>query len=140
MSASHTPRPHGAAVEAEAAQAGQGGGRARPGLAGHAVAFPDVLAAQLHARGWTGYMSTPAGRLAFLSVPDRCGRTEDADVIAVPEGHTGQWWYWFSWAERIAPADTPAEAADAIISACQRPADEAQAPAADGHGPGPEMG
>ena len=70
-------------------------------------------------------MSTPAGRLACLSVPDRRGRTGGADVIAVPDGHTGQWWYWFSWAERIAPVDAPAEAADAIISACQRPAGEA---------------
>jgi hypothetical protein len=140
MSASHARRPHGAAVLADAAQAGQDGGHDRPGQAEHAVAFLDMLAAQLHARGWTGYMSTPAGRLAFLSVPDPHGRTGGADVIAVPDGHSGQWWYWFSWAERIAPADAPAEAADTIISACQHPAGEAPAAAAGGHGPGPAMG
>jgi hypothetical protein len=125
MSESHARRPHGAAILADAAQAGQGGGRGHPGQAEDAAALLDVLAAQLHARGWTGYMSTPAGRLACLSVPDPQGRTGGADVIAVPDGHTGHWWYWFSWAERIAPVDAPAEAADAIISACQRPADKA---------------
>ena len=139
MSASHARRPHNTVILA-AALAGQGGGHGHPGQAEDAVAFLDVLAAQLCARGWTGYMSTPAGRLAFLSVPDRHGRTGGADVTAVPDAHTGQWWYWFSWAERIAPVDAPAEAADAIISACQEPAGEAEAPAADGHGRGPAMG
>jgi hypothetical protein len=123
MSASHAQRPHGAAVLADA-QDGPGGGHGRRGQAEDAVALLDVLAAQLHARGWTGYMTTPAGRLAFLSVPDPQARTGGADVIAVPDGHTGQWWYWFSWAERIAPAEAPAEAADAIISACQQPPGE----------------
>ena len=140
MSASHARRPHNTVILAAAALAGQGGGHGHPGQAEDAVAFLDVLAAQLCARGWTGYMSTPAGRLAFLSVPDRHGRTGGADVTAVPDAHTGQWWYWFSWAERIAPVDAPAEAADAIISACQEPAGEAEAPAADGHGRGPAMG
>jgi hypothetical protein len=124
MSENHARPRHSAAILADAAQAGRGG-YGHPGQKGDAVAFLDVLAAQLHARGWTGYMSTPAGRLACLSVPDPQGRTGGADVIAVPDGHTGHWWYWFSWAERIAPVDAPAEAADAIIIACQRPAGEA---------------
>ena len=43
-------------------------------------------------------------------------RTEYGDIIAGPDGTTGDWWYWFSWAERIAPVHAPAAAADAIIS------------------------
>ncbi len=37
-------------------------------------------------------------------------------------------WFWFSWAERIAPAHAPAAAADAIISAFQRPPDDPPEP------------
>jgi len=34
-------------------------------------------------------------------------------------GATGDRWYWFSWAERIAPVHAPEAAADAVISALQ---------------------
>jgi len=27
-----------------------------------------------------------------------------ADVMAAAESGTGDWWFWFGWAERIAPA------------------------------------
>jgi hypothetical protein len=50
-------------------------------------------------------------------VQDPQDRAECGDIIAARDATTGQWWYWFSWAERITPADVPAAAADAIISA-----------------------
>jgi RimJ/RimL family protein N-acetyltransferase len=84
------------------------------------IAFLDVLAAQLRARGWTAYVSTPAGRPAVLSVPDPHIRTEWSYIVVAPGGAGGEWWYWFSWAERIAPVHAPATAADAVITALQR--------------------
>jgi hypothetical protein len=89
---------------------------------GDGIAFLDVLAAQLRARGWSAYITTPAGRLASLFVQDPHDHPKCGDIIAALDTATGHWWYWFSWAERIAPAHAPAAAADAIIGAFQRPA------------------
>jgi hypothetical protein len=84
----------------------------------------DALAAQLRARGWGAYITTPPGRLASLFVQDPHDRPKCGDIIAALDTATGHWWYWFSWAERIGPAHAPGAAADAIIRAFQRPADE----------------
>ena len=89
------------------------------------IAYLDMLAAQLHARGWTAYISMPAGRVAALSVQDPDDRAQWSDVIAAPGGATGDWWYWFSWAERIGPIQAPAAAAEVIIRALQQPMDGA---------------
>ena len=89
----------------------------RPG--GDGIAFLDVLAAQMHARGWTAYITTPAGRVASLFVQDPHDHPKCGDIIAALDAATGHWWYWFSWAERITPAHAPAAAADAIIRAFQ---------------------
>ena len=94
----------------------------------------DVLAAQMHARGWSAYISTPPGRLASLFVQDPHDRPQCGDIIAARDTTTGHWWYWFSWAERIAPAHAPAAAADAIIGVLRRPPDDLPEP-----GPGPGM-
>jgi hypothetical protein len=88
---------------------------------GDGIACLDALAAQMHARGWSAYITTPAGRLASLFVQDPQDRAECGGIIAARDATTGQWWYWFSRAERITPADVPAAAADAIISAFRRP-------------------
>jgi hypothetical protein len=109
-------------------------GQAHAGEAADSIARLDVLAAHLRTRGWTTYLTTPAGRLASLSVQDPHHRAECGDILAAPDATTGDWWYWFSWAERIAPVHPPAAAADAIIAACQRPADgspASQAPERD---------
>ena len=109
---------------------------------GDGIAFLDVLAAQLRARGWSAYITTPAGRLASLFVQDPHDHPKCGDIIAALDGATGHWWYWFSWAERIAPAHAPAVAADANIGALQRPADEPESPgpAARSQPPGPPSG
>ena len=86
------------------------------------IAYLDVLAAQIRARGWTAYISAPAGRVASLFVQDRRDdRAYGTDIIAAPGGTADDWWYWFSWAERIAPVHAPGAAADAVIGALQRP-------------------
>src|SRR5450755_377938 len=96
---------------------------AKRGGHGHAtqvrdpIACLDVLAAQLRIRGWTAYLATPSGRLASLVVADSHDRAQCSDIIAAPGGAHGDLWYWFSWGERIASADAPAAAADAIIRA-----------------------
>ena len=69
--------------------------------------FPNVLTA-------------PADRLASLFVQDPHDEGADGGhIVAAPGSTTGDWWYWFSWAERIAPVHAPGAAADAVISALQ---------------------
>jgi hypothetical protein len=104
----------------------------RPG--GDGIAFLDALAAQMHARGWSAYITTPAGRLTSLFVQDPRDRPNCGDIIAALDAATGQWWYWFGWAERIAPAHAPAAAADAIIQTFEGPADEPAPPGPAGSG------
>ena len=139
MSATDRRPAHREATSAGSARAVGRPGNARAGEAGDAIARLDVLAAHLRARGWTTYINTPAGRLAFLLVQGPHDRADCGEIIAIPDSTTGDWWYWFSWAERITPVHPPAAAADAIIAACQRPADgslDPQALAANGHAPG----
>jgi hypothetical protein len=115
-------QPHQNAASAEGArpagQAGQGPGTpVRDG-----IACLDVLAAQMHARGWTAYVSAPHDRLASLFVQDPHDEgVNGGHIVAAPGGSTGDWWYWFGWAERIAPVHAPGAAADAVISALQQP-------------------
>ncbi|MGN6173878.1 MAG: hypothetical protein ACTHPS_13145 [Streptosporangiaceae bacterium] len=96
-------------------------GNGHAGPPGDGIACLDALAAQMHDRGWSAYIITPAGRLASLFVQDPQDRAECGDIIAARDATTCQWWCWYSWAERITPAHVPAAAADAIISAFRRP-------------------
>ena len=123
MSAAYRRPAQREATSAPSSRADGQPGTSHAGEAGDAIACLDVLAAHLRARGWTTYINTPAGRLASLFVQDPHHRAESGDILATPDGTTGDWWYWFSWAERITPVHAPAAAADAIIAACQRPAD-----------------
>jgi len=45
-----------------------------------------------------------------------------ADVMAAAESGTGDWWFWFGWAERIAPAGAPDTAAAVIVTELRRQA------------------
>ena len=56
--------------------------------------------------------------------------------MATPDRTTGDWWYWFSWAERIGPVHAPTAAADAIIRAFQWPVDGAALTVEAAHGEG----
>jgi hypothetical protein len=66
----------------------QGNGPAGP--MGDGIACLDALAAQMHARGWSAYITTPAGRLASLFVQDPQDCAECGDIIAAHDATTGQ--------------------------------------------------
>jgi len=123
MSTTNRQRPHREAISASSTWASGRTGDGHADQAADGIACLDVLAAHMHARGWAAYINTPAGRLASLFVQDPYDRAECGDIIAAPDGTTGNWWYWFSWAERLAPVHAPGAAADAIVRAFQRPAD-----------------
>ena len=56
-----------------------------------------------------------AGRLPYLFVQDPQNPNASGDIVAVPDAATGEWWFWFSYAQRIAPAETLANATHTII-------------------------
>ena len=116
-------RPGRGPASAERAGAVACGGSHGPGApVKDGIACLDVLAAHMHARGWTAYINAPAGRLACLFVHDpHDEHAHGSDIVAAPGGTNGDWWYWFSWAERIAPVHAPEAAADTVISALQQP-------------------
>ena len=95
----------------------------------------DVLAAELTACGWTAYVTTPRGRPARLFVQNPCDRGMCADVMAAAGSGTGDWWFWFGWAERIAPVGAPDTAAAVIVTELRRPVDVRRdhAPGGRGH-------
>ncbi len=71
------------------------------------------LAGALAKRGLRATVVTPAGRVPSLHVvnPSVARLAED---VYVGRSQDGLWWYWWSWAERIAPGDDIAEAATVI--------------------------
>ena len=85
----------------------------------------DALATELTARGWTAYVTTPWGRPARLTVQSPHDQGMCADVMTAADSDTGDWWFWFGWAERIAPAGAPGTAAAVIVTALRRPVDVA---------------
>ena len=85
-------------------------------------AYLDVLAGQVAAYGWTAHVRTPPGRLPYLFVQDPQNPNTGGDVVAASDAATGECWFWFAWAERIAPAENPAKAAHVIVRALRPPA------------------
>jgi hypothetical protein len=106
--------------DGEAGSAGSAREACHAGHAGDEIACLDALASQMHARSWTAYINTPPRRPASLFVLGPHDPAECGDIFAAPDGITGEWWYWFSWAERIGPVHAPEAAADAIVMAFQR--------------------
>jgi hypothetical protein len=90
------------------------------------IASLDVLAAEMSARGWTAYVTTTTSRLACVFVQDPRDKAVCGDVLAARDDSTGDWWYWFGWAERIAPVEAPGTAADAIVRGLHRAGDFAR--------------
>jgi hypothetical protein len=73
----------------------------------------DQLGAALAARGMTASLVTPAGRVPSLRVVNPAAPALAGDVYA---GccEDGSWWFWWSWAERIAAASHLDQAAARI--------------------------
>ncbi len=91
---------------------GQGAG---VGVSGQEAGYLIVLKAELSGRGLesaievSGYstrlgLDTPAVHVAPF----------DQNVVVAP-CCDGTWWYWYPWAERIAPAHDVTEAADKVM-------------------------
>ncbi|HEY7430954.1 MAG TPA: hypothetical protein VH641_09490 [Streptosporangiaceae bacterium] len=87
------------------------------------IARLDALAAEVIAHGWTAYVTTPLGRPVRLFVQDPGDPAMCSYIVTAPDDASGEWWYWFGWAERIAPAEMPATAAAAIVRVLRRPAE-----------------
>jgi hypothetical protein len=87
------------------------------------IARLDALAAEVIAYGWAAYITTPLGRPVRLFVQDPSDTAMCSYIVAAPDDASGDWWYWFGWAERVAPAAMPAIAAQAIIRTLRRPAE-----------------
>jgi hypothetical protein len=74
----------------------------------------EALAAELTRQGWTAQLHAPPGRIPSLSVTNPAATVLSDHVIAAP-ARDGTWCYWWSWAQRIAPAAAPTRAAKMII-------------------------
>jgi hypothetical protein len=59
------------------------------------------LADLLIRRGWRARVMTPPGRVPSLHVVNPLAGALAEDVYA-GRGQDGLWWFWWSWAERIA--------------------------------------
>jgi hypothetical protein len=99
--------------------------RGTPAPAEDQIAYLDVLADEVIARGWTAYITTPLGRPVRLFVQDPHDSAMCSYIMAAPDEGSGEWWYWFGWAERIARVGAAAAAADAIVRVLRRPAERA---------------
>lgn len=77
------------------------------------IDYLEKLGEELAGRGFRVRLTTPAGRPPSLHVtnPEASALTEN---ILAESGSDG-WWFWWSWAERIAPADDISHAADLVL-------------------------
>ncbi|HEX6933814.1 MAG TPA: hypothetical protein VF162_16845 [Streptosporangiaceae bacterium] len=94
--------------------AGQAGGD--PGTETYARYFLDRLeglATELGKRGLTTRLITPPGRMPSLHVVNPVVSRLAEDVY-VGRSQDGLWWFWWPWAQRIAPGDELATAAAQI--------------------------
>jgi hypothetical protein len=79
------------------------------GLRGASLARLDHLAGALARQGMDAAPLAPPGRVPRLRVTHPSGMTEE---VYAGRCHDGSWWFWWPWAERIAPeSDTQAAAA-----------------------------
>ncbi|HUZ23184.1 MAG TPA: hypothetical protein VMV07_05405 [Streptosporangiaceae bacterium] len=88
---------------------------ALPVAAEKAIACLDALAAEFKTRGWTAHVATAPPRHPRLLVQDPGDDARCEHVLAAPADSTGDWWFWYPWAERISPADDTRNAADKVV-------------------------
>ena len=73
----------------------------------------EELAAELGERGLQTSLMSPAGRVPSLHVVNPAVSRLAEDVY-VGRSQDGLWWFWWPWAERIAPGHEISEAATII--------------------------
>ena len=93
----------------------------RPESAPEACAdWLDQLEPALGRHGLTASLVTPAGRVPSLRVVNPAAPALAEDVYAGC-GEDGTWWFWWSWAERIAAASDLDQAAARIAHVLAAP-------------------
>jgi hypothetical protein len=75
--------------------------------------YLEKLADELSHRGLDAWLMAPPGRVPSLYVTNPSARALEENVY-VGCGKDGMWWFWWSWAERIAVADDIDQAASNI--------------------------
>lgn len=78
-----------------------------------AAGYLDKLAEELRNRGLEAWLMAPPGRVPSVYITNPAARALEENVY-VTRGKDGLWWFWWSWAERITPADDLEAAANAI--------------------------
>jgi hypothetical protein len=76
--------------------------------------YLEKLADELSHRGLDAWLMAPPGRRPSLYVVNPAARALEENVYAGC-GKDGMWWFWWSWAERIAVADDVDLAATTIV-------------------------
>jgi hypothetical protein len=76
--------------------------------------YLEKLADELSHRGLEAWLTAPPGRVPSLYVVNPAARALEENVY-VGCGKDGIWWFWWSWAERIAVADDVDLAAGTIV-------------------------
>jgi hypothetical protein len=76
--------------------------------------YLDKLADELSHRGLEAWLMAPPGRVPSLYVVNPAARALEENVY-VARCNDGIWWFWWSWAERIAVADDVDQAAATIV-------------------------
>ena len=76
--------------------------------------YLEKLADELSHRGLEAWIMAPPGRRPTLYVVNPAARALEENVY-VGCGKDGLWWFWWSWAERIAVADDIDQAASTIV-------------------------
>ena len=95
----------------------------------NAVQALEALAGELAMRGWTARPHAPAGRLPSLYVQNpEPGAAMLCEHIYASPCRDGTWWYWWSWADKIALVAAPGDAAAAITRILRVATDVGSAP------------
>ncbi len=76
--------------------------------------YLEKLSDELSHRGLEAWLMAPPGRRPSLYVVNPAARALEENVF-VSCGKDGIWWFWWSWAERIAVADDVDQAASTIV-------------------------
>jgi len=83
-------------------------------------AYLDKLAEELTHRGLEAWLMAPPERVPSVYVVNPAARALEENVY-VCLGEDGLWWFWWSWAERIAIADDLDAATTAIARVLSLP-------------------
>lgn len=82
--------------------------------------YLEKLSDELAHRGLDSWLMMPPGRVPSLYVTNPAARAMEDSVYAV-RGNDGLWWFWWSWAERIAMCDDLDGAATTIARVLSLP-------------------